>query len=122
MLAHSQQPLTYVRMHAGIHEGNAPVVDIAGVKLNLAPTLGQGEIVGHAFVVIQKVIADEVTAIAKAQDEVLMAMVRVEAHEMPNDGPNSDVDQRLRYRVRMLAQARAKTTAKQDYFHDSPLS
>ena len=70
-----------------------------------------------ALVVVQEVLADHVAAVAEAQDEVLVAEVRVVAHQVPEDRPVADVHQRLRDGVRVLAQPRAEAAAEQHDLH-----
>src|SRR5262249_3496301 len=60
-----------------------------------------------------------VAAIAQAQDELLVAEVRVVAHEVPQNGPHPDVDQGLRNGIGVLAQARSESTAEKNDFHST---
>ncbi len=117
MLAHPQQALPDVGMQAGVDEGDAPVLDIGGMQLDIAAAGGEREVVRHALLVIEEVLANQIAAVAQAQDEILVPVVRVIAHQVPDQRPVADRDQRLRDGVRMLAQASAQTTAEQHHFH-----
>ena len=65
ILAHAQQALADVGMQAGVDEGDAPVVDVARQQLDLLAALGQHEVVRHALVVVEEVLADQVAAVAR---------------------------------------------------------
>ena len=91
-------------------------LDISSICLS---AFREHEIVRHAFVVVQEVLADQIAAIPRAQDEVLVPEMRVVAHQVPDDRPVADVDERLRDRVRVLAQPRSETTAEQHNFHSA---
>src|SRR5262245_47744637 len=105
-------------MQARVDEGDAPVGDVARVQLEPAAAFGEREVVRQALVVVEEILPDHVAAVAQAQDEVLVAEVRVVAHEVPDDRPYADVDERLRQGVRMLAQARAESAAEEYDLHD----
>src|SRR5438128_1002318 len=75
------------------------------------------EVIRQAFVVLEEVLPNHVPAIAERQDEVLVAVVRVIAHQVPQNGTVADVDQRLGNGVGMLAQSCSESAAKQDHFH-----
>ena len=83
----------------------------------LRPPSLKREVVRHALVVLEEILADQVAAVPQAQNEVLVAEVRVVAHQVPEDRPVADVDERLGNRVGMFAQTRAEATAEKDNLH-----
>ena len=56
-------------------------------QVDLAPALGQDEVVRHALVVLEEELLDLVAAVAEAQDEVLVPEVGVVLHQVPQDRP-----------------------------------
>ena len=88
----------------------------------LAAAFRQDEVVRHALVVVEEELPDQVAAIAEAEDEVLVAEVRVVAHQVPEDRPVADVDERLGNRVGVLAQAGSQSAAEQYDFHSGSSS
>ena len=74
------QPLTHIRVHPGLNEGNAPVIDVAIEGLDAAATGRQRKVVRQALVIVQKILLDQIAAIAQAQDEILVTKVCVVAH------------------------------------------
>ena len=74
------------------------------------------EVVRQALAVVEEELPDQVAAIAEAQDEVLVAEMRVVAHQVPEDRPMTDVDEGLGNRLGMLAQARTQAAAERTTF------
>src|ERR1700687_1601289 len=56
VLAHAKQPLADIAVQAGVHEGDAPVVQIAPVQLDPAAAVAQSEVVRHGLRVIEKIL------------------------------------------------------------------
>jgi hypothetical protein len=54
--------------------------------------------------------------VAKAEDEILVTVVRVVLHQVPEDGSRAYVDQRLG-KVGVVAKSHPHTPAKQDNLH-----
>jgi hypothetical protein len=61
---------------------------------------------------------DHVALVAEAKDEVLVPMVGVGLHDMPEDGPVADGEHRFWPVFGFFAQARAAPTAQDDDFHE----
>src|SRR5271166_3701123 len=57
------QPLPDVRIESGVHESDAPIMNIAVQQLNILATPGEHEIVGHAFVIVPEVVLDHIRLI-----------------------------------------------------------
>src|SRR5438552_48163 len=68
------------------------------------------------FVVLQEIVLDNVATITKAKDKVLMAVVGVVLHHVPNDGTIPNVYHRLR-QVLAVSDPQSQATAKKNYFH-----
>ena len=56
--------------------------------------------------IIAKIILDDIALIAEAKDELLVAEVRVNFHDMPKDGPLAHGHHGLGPKFRFLAQPR----------------
>jgi len=67
--------------------------------------------------VIAEIIADHFALVAEAEDEILVAVVGVGLHDVPEDGAIADGEHRLGAELGFLLQARAAPTAKDDDFH-----
>ena len=52
--------------------------------------------------------------VAEADNEVVHAMGGVDLHDVPQDGPLTDLDHRLRNALSLFSEARAQTTGKDD--------
>ena len=87
------------------------------MRLDSLAALREREVVRQAFVVVQEVLSNEIPPITEAQHEVLVTVVRVVAHQVPEDRPDADVDQRLGDGVRVLPQTSSQATAEKDDFH-----
>ena len=61
-----------VDVRAGLDEGDRPVVDVAIEEVDLLAALRPDEIVRDGFVVVQKVILDDVALVAQAKNEILV--------------------------------------------------
>ncbi len=72
------ETLADVGIQPGVDEGDLPVVDVLGdAARRLLAAAGQHEIVGDALVVVQEIVLDGVAAIAQAQDEFPVTVMRV---------------------------------------------
>ena len=79
-------------------------------------TEADGEVVVHRLVV-QKILLDHLAAVAEAEHEVSEAVMRVELHDVPENGTASHLDQGLRTELGLFAQARAESAAEDDCLH-----
>ena len=64
--------------------------------------------------------AKHVATVAEAKDEILVPEMCVVAHQVPNDRPVADRDERLWNGLGMLAQPGPEATAEEDDFHRGP--
>ena len=117
MLLHCLQSLSDVRIDPGVHESDAPVLDVAVQQFQVLAALGQNEVIGGAFVVVEKVVLDDVRPIAHAEDEVPVSEVGVILHHVPQQRPVADVHHRFRQIVG-IADPHAEASTEQDDFHD----
>src|SRR5262245_17436627 len=111
------QPLPDVGGDAGVDERDVPVVDVAVEQAELLAALGEDEVVGDALVVVEEVVLDGVGLVAQAEDEVLVPVVGVVLHDVPQDRPVADGHHRLGHQVRILADAHAHPAAEKDDLH-----
>src|SRR5215469_11305201 len=70
------QPLADRRMQAGVHEGNPPVGDVRLEQLNISGTAAEDEVVGPCLVVVKEEILDRRGAVAEAEYEVPVPVMR----------------------------------------------
>jgi hypothetical protein len=78
-------------MNAGIHESDLPVMYVTADEPKPLPARGQDEVVGHAFVVVEEVVFDDVRTITETKNELLVTEMRVVLHHVPQNRPVSDV-------------------------------
>ena len=88
--------------------------------LDLAPR-AEHEVVGHRLVVAQEVVLDHVRPVAQAEHEVLVAVVGVVAHHVPQDRPVPDPGHRLGQDVGGAGEPQPLTAAEQDDLHSASL-
>src|SRR5260370_1255062 len=77
---------------------------------------GQDEIVRGALVVVQKIVFNRFCTVPQAQDEILVPIVSVILHYMPEDGPISDMYHRLR-NVFRITNTQSHSAAEENDFH-----
>src|SRR5262249_53093538 len=74
------------------------------------------EVVGHRLVV-EEVLLDHLAAVTEAQDEVAMAEMREDLHDVPEHGPAADIDEGLGLEFGFFPHAGALSAAENDDFH-----
>src|SRR5260370_38873048 len=77
---------------------------------------GQDEIVRGALVVVQKIVFNRFCTVPQAQDEILLPIVSVILHYMPEDAPISDMYYRLR-NVFRITNKLSHSSAEETAFH-----
>ena len=87
-------------------------MNIAAQQFQVLAPFGQHEIVGEAFVVREKVPFDGICLVAEAEDEVVMSIVGVILHNMPQDRAVTYWHHRLGQGLGVLAHPHAEATAK----------
>jgi hypothetical protein len=109
--SHPQEALSKVGVKSCVHKTDTPVVQVAPEQFNLLAALGQNEVVGHAFTVVEEVLANQVSAVPKAKNEVLVSKVRVIAHQVPENRAETDVYKRLGDGVGVLSKSSPESSA-----------
>ena len=102
-----------------VSESDVPIVDIAIEKLKVLASFPQDEIVRKTFIVVQKIILDKVGSVTQAENEVIVPVMGVLLHNMPEDRSVSDVYHRLGNGLRKFTQPHSLPATKQNYFHRS---
>src|SRR5207237_3151173 len=77
------------------------------------------EVVVHGLVV-QKIFLDHVAAVTKAQHEVSKSAVRVNFHNVPEDGASADFDHGFGAKLSFLTQPGAEPAAQNNDLHRVP--
>ncbi len=77
---HGLKALCDVGILTRFDEGNPPIVHVATEEFDAPAAIADDEIVGHALVVIQKIFANPVAAMAQAKDEFVVPEMRVVLH------------------------------------------
>ena len=108
---HRLQPLADVRAQTGVHEGNLPIRDVAFLEVHLLVAVRQRKVAGQTLIVIEEELFDDIRLVAEAQNEVLMPVMSIVFHDVPQDWPIANVHHRLGQCARHISQARAQSTA-----------
>jgi len=86
MLANREKTLADQRLSACVGKRDSPVREVLAEKLDIPSTLRQNKVVGKRSTMIQKESLDCLALMAQAQNEVLVAIVGVVLHQVPDDG------------------------------------
>src|SRR3989442_1423110 len=117
VLLHGKQALPDIGRHAGIHERNIPVMNVAVVKLHSLAAVQEREVVRGALAVLEKVVFDDISAITEAQDELLVSEVGIVLHEVPENRPVADGHHWLRHSFGVFPDAGAEAPAEEYDLH-----
>ena len=120
VVAHLAEALADAGVAARVGEGDLPVLDVAAKELDLLAALGEDEVVGDGLVVVLEVALDGAGAVPEAEDEVLVPVVGVVPHQVPEDRTRSDFHQGLRDVLRVVAKPHAEPAAKKHHLHRPP--
>jgi hypothetical protein len=74
--------------------------------------------VGAMQHVVREILLDHVALVAKADDEMVQPVMRIEHHDVPQDRVRPDFDHGLRPRLGLLGETRTQATGENDDFHD----
>ena len=113
------QALANVAPDSGVDERDAPVRRPFTQNFDLLAEIRNDAVVVRRLLVVQKIILDDIGLVAKAKDEILMTILAIVLHDMPQDRLVSDRHHRLWNVLRVFANARAKPAAEQHNFHDA---
>src|SRR4029077_10083106 len=121
-MLHRLQPHADVGVEAGVDEGDLPVLDVAREEVDLPAALAHDEVVGDGLLVLEEIALDAVGLVAEAQDEILVAEMRVVTHHMPEDRPIAHGHHWLGNGLRVFPQPHAQPAPEQDNLHSESLS
>ena len=88
-------------------------------NFDLLAEIRNDAVIAGRLIVVQKIVLDDVRLVAEAQDEILMAVLAVVLHDVPQDRLVADRHHRLWNVLRIIADARAEPAAEQDNLHDA---
>ena len=117
MLAHGQQALADVAPNSGVDHGDAPVLLGIAQDLDVVAETGDDAVGVDVRPVVEEELLDDVRLVAKAQDEILVPVLAVIVHQVPEDRLIADRDHRLGNALGIIADARAETSAEQNCLH-----
>ena len=117
MGAHGKQALADVAPHASVDHGDAPVLLGIAEGLDVVAEAGDDAIGIDVRPVVEEELLDDVGLVAEAEHEILVPVLAVITHQMPEDRLAADRDHRLRDVLGIIADTRAETSAEQNCFH-----
>src|SRR5262249_42381141 len=114
-----QQSLSNVSPRAGIDERDAPFRRLFAEDLDLLAEARDDAVAVRGLPIVKKVFLDDVGFVSEAQDEVLVPILAVVLHHVPQDRLMSDRHHGLRNAFRIFANSGPEPTAEQDDLHDT---
>lgn len=76
----------------------------------------QGEVGSECFLIEEKIF-NVISFIAQGQNEVVVAIIGVKLHDVPNDRLVADIDHGLGFKLRFLFESCADAAAEYNNFH-----
>lgn len=110
--AHRPKSLADVAPNAGIEKRHAPVVGRRIQQLDVGRVFRNDAVGILMRLIVQKKIFDDVGFVAEAQNEIVMPVLAVIVHQMPQDRLVADRDHGLRDIFRVFPDAGAQAAAK----------
>jgi hypothetical protein len=101
-LAHSSHAPSRLGIGAGVDQVDDPILGRRRVGLEPAGAEIHGH-VGRERVVVGEVLLDHRAEVAEGDDELVVALRRVDVHDVPDHRVPADLDEGLRLDVRLLA-------------------
>src|SRR5262245_1932623 len=92
-------------------------MDIASCEFNAFAAFGHDKVIRKAFVVVQKILLDQVTSISEAKDELLMSKMSKVLHHMPEYWAVPDRHHRLWDVLSVVAQSQTQAPTEQHHLH-----
>ena len=118
MVADRRKPLADVAPDAGVDQRDAPILGwISDKSSTFVPLLGDDAVGVDLRLVVQEEVLDDVRLVAEAEHEILVPVLAVVLHHVPQDRLMADRDHRLRDALGVLADAGAKPAAEQNDLH-----
>src|SRR4029077_18655647 len=104
-------------VEAGVGEGNVEALFLVMAVIADLRTFAEahGEVVVHGLV-IQEIFFDGAALVAQAQNELTEAVVRVDLHDVPENGTAPDLYHGLGTELGLLAKTGAQSAAENHYF------
>src|ERR1700719_1998205 len=115
------QPAAGQRAVSGIDHTHFPVATVCLVVLYGAIAEIDSDIT-MGCVIAEEIVFDHLTLVAQSEDETLDLVVRINVHEVPEDGMHAHFDHWLGPHRGFLGQARSKTASENDSSHAEPAS
>src|SRR5580704_6642470 len=84
------QPLTDIGGQPGINKRDAPVMDVLLQELDILPPSGEDKIIRKPFIILEEIPLDDVPFVAQTENEIVVAVMRVVPHYMPENRPITD--------------------------------
>ena len=116
------QSLTDIAPDSGVDQRNAPIRRRFAQDFDLLAETRNDAVAVCRLLVVQEVVLDDVRLVAEAQNEILMPVLAVVLHDVPQDRLMADRDHRLRNALRIFADARTEPATEQDNLHDASSS
>src|SRR5581483_1086486 len=113
---HALEAAAGQRVLAGVHERDAPRLDLALVHHHGVVGHVEGH-VRHVQEIIGEIFLDDVALVAAADHELIHAVARIDLHDVPQDRLAADLDHRLWPQIALFGNPRAKAAGQNDGFH-----
>src|ERR1019366_17648 len=97
-----QESLADQRLGAGVDKRDPPIGKITAQQFDPVPAIGQDEVPRKRLAIVEEESLDRFRLMAKAKNEILVPIMRVVLHQVPNYGSVSNGDQRLGNVVRVF--------------------
>lgn len=103
---------------SGVNERNTPLGRPFAKELNLGAVFGNHTIAAFRNLVIQEIVLDNVRFVPEAQDKIVMAILAIILHDVPQNWMVSDRNYWLRNVLRIVTNSRTQSAAKKNNLHD----
>ena len=117
MLTHREEPLADIAPHPGVDHRDAPVLLGIAQGFDVVAEARHDAVGVNMRLVVEEEFLDDVGLVAETQDEILVSVLAVVAHQVPEDRLAADRDHRLGNVFGVIADPRAETSAEQNCFH-----
>src|SRR5262245_11705221 len=113
-----QQSCPDVTPSSRVNKCNAPIWWTFTQYFNLLAEIRYDTIAVRRLFVVQEIILDDVRLVPEAKDEIVMTVLAVVLHDMPQDRLMANRHHRLGNGLGVFANTRAQPPTEQDHFHD----
>jgi hypothetical protein len=115
--AHSKQALANIAPDSGVDHADAPLLLGIANRLDLGAETRDDAVSVGVRPIVEEELFDCVCLITEAQDEVLVSILAIIVHQMPENRLVTDGDHRLWDRFGVVAYPGAETSAEENGFH-----